>query len=59
MFPREDYIKFSEAVFLLLAYYGHHNIMSLNRLYLSPIKLHVFCARVPNHILKECPFIVR
>lgn len=59
MFLREDYIKLSEAVFMLLSYYGHHNIMSLDRLNFSPIKLHVFCVRIPDHILNKCPFIVR
>lgn len=58
-FPKEDYLKLSEAVFLLLAYYGHHNIMTLPRVHLSSIKLHVVCSIVPNHILARAPFIVR
>ena len=26
MLPKEDYIKLSEAVYLLLAYFGHHTV---------------------------------
>ena len=46
-FPIEDYLKLSEAVFALLAYYGHHNIMTLSRLHLSAIKMYTTCALVP------------
>lgn len=57
--PKEDYLKLSEAVFMLLAYYGHHNIMTLPRLKFSSVKLYVACTVVPDYVLGRSPFIVR
>ena len=59
MLPKEDYIKLSEAVFLLLAYYGHHNVSTIERLHVSPIKLHLVCAIVPDRVLERAPSIVK
>ena len=59
MLPKEDYIKLSEAVYLLLAYFGHHTVSTIKRLHVSPIKLHLVCAIVPDRVLERAPCIVK
>ena len=58
MLLEDNYIKLSEAVFLLLAYYGHHDLKTTH-IYFSHTKLRVFCAIVSKDVLEKTPVIVR